>query len=172
MPCGPVAIVLACLLMTAGCDIRDEAVRPVMHDMLVGTAGGGPGGSGVEHGIEYVSGYEAGRKRATAEQKPLLLVFRAGWCRFSAEMTRQTLLDPQVVSLSRRSVCVMVDADRDPDTCRRFGVKAFPTLIVVPCDGGEAVRLTGRPSAASLAAALQKAVDHPQIAGAVDTVAR
>lgn len=173
LPRGSLAVV--CLLAASGCDIRDEAVRPVMpvmHDMLVGTNAGGSGAAGVEQGVEYVSGYEAGLKRATAEQKPLLLVFRAGWCRFSAEMTQRTLLDPQVVSLSRRSVCVMVDADRDPQTCRHFGVQAFPTLILVARDGGERLRLTGRPSAATLAAALQAAFENPHVAGAGDAITR
>lgn len=161
----------ACLLTAAGCDIRDEAAGPVMREMLVGSTGI-PGGQGLEHGIEFVSGYEAGLKRATAEQKPLLLVFRAGWCRFSVEMIQRTLLDPQVVGLSRRSVCVLVDADRDAATCRHFGVKAFPTLIVMPPDGGEQFRTTGRPTAAALAAALEKALTQPHIAHTSGAVAR
>jgi hypothetical protein len=157
--------VAACVLAFAGCDIRDEAVLPVMPDLLVGGAGVAAG-SGAGHGIEYVSGYEAGRKRAAAERKPLLIVFRASWCRFSAELTQRTLADERVVGLSRRSVCVMVDADRDADICRQFGVKAFPTLLILPPDGGESVRKTGRPSAAGLAAALEKALEPPHLAGA------
>ena len=152
-------------LALAGCDIRDEAVLPVMPDLLVGGVGVA-GGSGAGQGIEYVSGYEAGRKRAAAERKPLLIVFRASWCRFSGELTQRTLADERVVGLARRSICVMVDADRDADVCRQFGVKAFPTLLILPPDGGEPVRKTGRPSAASLAAALEKALATPHIAGA------
>jgi thiol:disulfide interchange protein len=171
-PLIPGLTMAACLLTASGCDIRDEKARPVVREMLVGSTAGVQGHQSLEHGIEYVSGYEAGLKRATAEQKPLLLVFRAGWCRFSAEMTQRTLLDPQVVGLSRRSVCVMIDADRDADTCRHFGVKAFPTLIVVPPDGGERFRTTGRPTAATLAAALEKALEQPHIAHTGSAVAR
>jgi thioredoxin-like negative regulator of GroEL len=123
-------------------------------------------GSGAGHGIEYVSGYEAGLKRAAAERKPLLLIFKANWCRFSAELTQRTLADERVIGLSRRSVCVMVDADRDADICRQFGVKAFPTLVILPVDGGEPIRKTGRPTAAAVAADLEKALDPPHIAGA------
>ena len=159
------SVLAAWLLTLAGCDIRDEAVLPVMPDLLVGGVEIADG-AGAGHGIEYVSGYEAGRKRATAERKPLLLVFRATWCRFSADLTQRTLAEERVVGLSRRSVCVMVDADRDADICRRFGVKAFPTLIILPVDGGEPVRKTGRPTAATVAADLEKALDPPHIAGA------
>jgi thiol:disulfide interchange protein len=155
----------ACLLALVGCDIRDEAVLPVMPDLLVGGADM-VAGAGATHGIEYVSGYQAGRKRAAAERKPLVLVFKATWCRFSAELTQRTLADERVVGLSRRSVCVMVDADRDADVCRQFGVKAFPTLVILPIDGGEPIRKTGRPSAAAVAADLEKAIDPALIAGA------
>ena len=155
----------ACLLALVGCDIRDEAVLPVMPDLLVGGAEMAAG-SGAGHGIECVSGYEAGLKRAAAERKPLLLIFKATWCRFSAELTQRTLADERVIGLSRRSVCVMVDADRDADICRQFGVKAFPTLVILPVDGGEPIRKTGRPTAAAVAADLEKALDPPHIAGA------
>lgn len=153
----------ACLLAIFGCNIRDEAVLPVVPDLLVGGAEMAAG-AGVAQGIEYVSGYEAGLKRAAAERKPLVLVFKATWCRFSAELTQRTLADERVVGLSRRSVCVMVDADRDADMCQQFGVKAFPTLVILPVDG-EPVRKTGRPSAAAVAADLEKALDPPHIAG-------
>lgn len=155
----------ACLLALVGCDIRDEAVLPVMPDLLVGGANMASG-SDATHDIEYVSGYEAGLARAAAERKPLVLVFKASWCLFSAEFTQRTLADERVVGLSRRSVCVMVDADHDADVCRQFGVKAFPTLVILPIDGGAPIRTTGRPSAAAVAANLEKAIDPPHIAGA------
>ncbi len=162
---GHTGALVACLLALVGCDIRDEAVLPVMPDLLVGGAEMAAG-AGAAQGIEYVSGYEAGLKRAAAERKPLVLVFKATWCRFSAELTQRTLVDERVVGLSRRSVCVMVDADRDAGVCRQFGVKAFPTLVILPIDGGEPIRKTGRPSAAAVAADLEKAIAPPHIAGA------
>jgi thiol:disulfide interchange protein len=162
---GRAGAMAACLFALAGCDIRDEAVLPVMPDLLVGGADMATG-SGAGHGIEYVSGYESGLKRAAAERKPLVLIFKATWCRFSAELTQRTLADERVVGLSRQSVCVMVDADRDAAICRRFGVKAFPTLVILPVDGGEPSRKTGRPTAAAVVADLEKALDPPHIAGA------
>jgi hypothetical protein len=169
---APWVAAVACLIVGFGCDIRDEAVRPVVPDLLVGTGGMASGEPGRGSGIEYVSGYEAGRKRATAERKPLLLVFRANWCRYSAELAQRTLADPRVVELSRRSVCVMLDADRDADVCRRFGVKAFPTLIIEPSDGSEPERTTGRPSAAAVVEALERAIAAPRVAGAESPIAR
>ena len=169
---APWVAAVAWLVAGVGCDIRDEAVRPVTPDLLVGTGGMPAGEPGLSSGIEYVSGYEAGRKRATTERKPLLIVFRANWCRFSAELTQRTLADPRVVELSRRSVCVMVDADRDADVCRRFGVRAFPTLIIEPSDGSDPERTTGRPSAAAVVEALERAIAAPRVAGAEPPLAR
>lgn len=104
--------------------------------------------------IEYVEGYEAGRRRATAGGLPMLLVFRASWCKWSAELAKGPLADRDLVTLSRLFVCVTIDADRDPATCTAFGVTGFPTVILV--DEGERTRFraTGSMLAGSLTLAM------------------
>jgi thiol:disulfide interchange protein len=158
----------ACLLGVVGCEIRDEPVRPIIRNGLAGAGAG----RAVEQGVEYAGGYEDGLKRSTAEQKPLLVIFRAAWCRFSAELTQRTLVDPRLVELSRRSVCVMVDADRDAETCRSFGVNAFPTLIVLGPGGRERFRATGRPAADAVVAALEEALATARVAAGDEQVTR
>jgi len=158
------ALVLAVL---AGCDIRDEMPRTPRPRALLGDAGQTPGGG--ERAIEYVGGYEAGRQRAVAEARPLVLVCTAGWCRFSTEMTQRTLRDPRLVVVSRRAVCVLLDADRDADACRTLGVRAFPTVLVQTAEGEEAARLTGRADAATLAATLEQAFEPRRLAAEPDT---
>lgn len=83
------------------------------------------------------------RMRAESEGRPLLILFRASWCRHSAEMARSMLLDPQIVRRSRRFICVSVDADRDRRICDAYGVSGFPTLLVVAADGTEIARHVG-----------------------------
>jgi hypothetical protein len=93
---------------------------------------------------------------------PLLLVFRAGWCRYSAAAARGPLAADAIVARSRRFVCATVDADRDAATCRAFAVTGFPTLILVDAHGDERFRATG--SAAEGLAAAMDAVAGPAAA--------
>ena len=164
----------------AGCDIQDEPVRPATDAIwpLVAREATGsrdmPGDHAPKPGIEYVEGYDAGRRRATAEQLPMLIVFRAGWCRWSCELTQGALADRSVVSLARRFVCVTADADRDAATCKDFGVSGFPTVVVIDAQGQERFRATGSAAAGGLATALRAVLDAPgaaeRIAGDIDDV--
>lgn len=162
----------ALLVAALGCDIRDEAPRPPRTQTLLG--------SGIDVAaraapmIEYVGGYEAGRQRAAAEGRPLLVVCTAAWCRFSADLAQRTLRDPRLVALSRRAVCVLLDADRDAEVCRSLEVRAFPTLLVLDATGAERLRVMGRSSPAALATALERALEPRRLARAPgdDAVAR
>lgn len=143
-------VALACC-MWGGFEVHDEAVgrpapRPVRFTSV--TADGGVGG------IEYVEGLDAGLRRAVADDKPMLVIFRAGWCRWCAELAQGTLADRRLVALSRHFVCVVVDADRHTADCRRWGVKEFPTVLVTSPDGGEHRRWTGCPDADELIAVM------------------
>jgi len=156
-------------LLVIGCEVRDEAAaepRGARHDaglarLLDRGSGGrqpvvaGPAEPRGGATVEFVEGFAAGERRARTEGRPMILVFKAGWCRHSGMLLQRTLLDPRVVELSRRYVCVAIDADREPDICRRYGVSAFPTLIVVAADGRAGRHTVGRPSAADLVAVLQ-----------------
>jgi uncharacterized protein YyaL (SSP411 family) len=86
----------------------------------------------------------------------MLVVFRATWCRWSGELVQAAVADPRVVRLSRRFVCVAVDADRHPDTCRQFGVQAFPTVIILDPSGTERFRATGSAASVHIAAAMNE----------------
>jgi hypothetical protein len=156
-------------LLVTGCEVRDEAVaepRAASHGAGLARlldrvhSGRQPAVAGPAEPlggatVEFVEGFAAGVRRARTEGRPMILVFKAGWCRHSGMLLQRTLLDPRVVELSRRYVCVAIDADREPDICRRYAVTAFPTLIVVDADGHAGRHTVGRPSAAELVAVLQ-----------------
>ena len=144
------AALLLVLVVWGGFEIRDEAVESPAPRVVRLTAAATETGNA----IEYVEGYEAGLRRATAENRPLLVVFRAAWCHWCAEFARGTLVDRKLVGLSRQFVCVVVDADRHAADCRRFGVKEFPTVVVATTKGDECRRWTGCPSADELVSAM------------------
>jgi thioredoxin-related protein len=158
MSCPPVrravtatrAILLVALLWLGGCEIHDETVQTLAPSRSWRASSESTGrrdtlGTEPTAGtrIEYVEGYDAGRRRATAGGLPMLLVFRASWCRWSGELTKGPLTDRDLVILSRRFVCVTIDADRDTSTCATFGVSGFPTVILVDQEGQPRFRATG-----------------------------
>ncbi len=150
---------IAVVLAATGCDVYDEPVRPVADREAVpgwnGLAEGQrPYSIGRPAGIEFVEGYASAVARAELERKPLLVLFRASWCRWCGEMTAKVLSEQQVVQRSRRFVCVAVDADRDPDICRTHGVRGYPTILVISPDGREISRRTGKVALKTLVAML------------------
>lgn len=150
---------IAAVLAATGCDVYDEPVRPVADREAVpgwnGLAEGQrPFAIGRPAGIEFVEGYPSAVARAELERKPLLVLFRASWCRWCVEMTAKVLSEQQVVQRSRRFICVAVDADRDPDICRTHGVRGYPTILVISPDGREIVRRTGKVALKTLVAML------------------
>ncbi len=159
-----VAGVLLVLFVWGGFEIRDETVespptRPVRLTAAAQETG---------MGIEYVEDYESGLRRSAAENRPLLVIFRAAWCHWCAEFAQGTLVDRRLIGLSREFVCVVVDADRHAADCRRFGVKEFPTVVVATPEGRECRRWTGCPSADELVGAMADALPTARTATAVD----
>jgi thiol:disulfide interchange protein len=158
--------ILLAVVVWGGFEIHDETVESPAPRAVRLTATAEPGNA-----IEYVEGYDAGLRRATAENRPLLVIFRAVWCRWCAEFAQGTLVDRRLVGLSRQFVCVTIDADRHAADCRRFGVKEFPTVILLTPGGGELRRWTGCPNADELAAAMAGIAPVTRMADADDDAA-
>lgn len=161
---GLAATLLGALLLSTGCEIRDEQVQSgsvqVNARRLLPPSNKSDGQIVNHHApttIEYVEGYRAGLERAAASGKPLLIICRASWCRWCAGLSQGILADPEVIQRSSRCVCVTLDADRDAETCQRLGVRGFPTVILQTPAGREVKRLTGRPEVRTLAAAIDEA---------------
>lgn len=161
-------VIAACGLPPIGCEVRDEEARTGpsavwlettarrLNDgrsMAVSRTGGGS--------IEGVDGFAAGSRRATDAGLPMLLVFRASWCRWSGDFVESVLADERMAAAAGQVVCVAIDADREAAVCRSFGVRTFPTLLVLDADRRERFRATGAAARRGLAAALETAVAPP-----------
>jgi len=164
---GLLLMLVVFLIGWGGFEIHDEAVESAAPRAVRLTSPMPDQGNA----IEYVEGYEAGLRRAAAENRPLLVVFRAGWCHWCAEFAQGTLVDRRLVGLSRQFVCVMVDADRQAADCRRFGVKEFPTVVVATVAEGECRRWKGCPSADELLSAMADALPAARMAATEDDTA-
>lgn len=167
VPSNIVLTASAVLALAMGCDVYDEPARAVSDRSnadpwsRLSENQRPQAGTIREAGIEYVEGYDSALARAATERKPLLILFRASWCRWCGDMTGRVLSEERVVRQSRRFVCVAVDADRDRDICRRHDIRGFPTILLLGDDGREIARRTGRVGPAELASLLEKVEVDP-----------
>lgn len=169
----PILLPVAVCLTLVGCEIREEQVRASQSGRLRWPdpvtrrleSDGAPAAAAAGGTIAFVESCDAGRRLADAAGKPLLIIFRAAWCRWSAAFTQQTLGDPGIVSLSEQFICVQIDADRNADVCRQYGVTQFPTVLILAPDNREVSRHSGHTLAADLQPLLHQALAAERLAG-------
>jgi thiol:disulfide interchange protein len=108
--------------------------------------------------LHFSEGYQQALSEAERENKPLLLFFTAEWCHYCHQMAGEAFTNPQVVSLSEKFVCVLVDADSAPEVCRAFHVSAFPTVQFVSPQGLVLNRIEGKRPGHQVMMAMQAAL--------------
>ena len=162
--------IAAILFLVAGCDVRDETVnstqsihhhwpKPVTNRIEQRDSRDGQFGAAR---ISFIENCDAGLRLAKVANKPLLIVFRAAWCRWSMALTQQTLSDPSIVSLTDGFICVQVDADRHSEACRQYNVTQFPTILIVGTGKKEICRRSGHTLVTDLTPILQQALSPNQ----------
>lgn len=109
--------------------------------------------------IRFVAGYSQGLLAAQSAQKPILVFFTAEWCRFCRRMAQEAFAQPQVVQLSQQFVCVVVDADVEPDVCRKFRVEYYPTVQFLSHRGVALNRVVGQQPGDEVLLAMQAALE-------------
>ncbi len=108
--------------------------------------------------LDFVEGYRAGYAQAARDSKPMLLFFTAQWCHYCHQMAEESFTHPQVVALSQRFVCVLVDADVEGDVCQQFQVTGYPTIQFLSPRGTPLARLVGKKPGHQLIMAMQSAL--------------
>lgn len=89
--------------------------------------------------------FEQALAHAKEEGKPLLVDFSTAWCGWCRRLENETFRDPGVAKLLEGFVNLRIDAEKGdgPQLARRFGVRGFPTLVIVGPDGLEIDRVLG-----------------------------
>ena len=108
--------------------------------------------------IHFVEGYRAGTAAARDAGKPLLVFFTATWCDYCHAMANEAFCQDAVVNLSERFTCVLVDADREPEVCRQFRVRGYPTIQFLSPRGLPLNRITGKQPGHQLVMEMQAAL--------------
>lgn len=162
-----IAVAWTCLCCTS-CEIRETDSAPTLdHGRPFEATDADAPPDGLDAGQMVFASLEHGYQTARAQQKPLLVFFTAGWCKYCHQMANETFTQQAVVQLSRRFVCVQVDADAQPQVCREFDVQGFPTVQFVSPSGVRLNRVTGKQSAdrflAQMNAALHTLARRPEL---------
>jgi thiol:disulfide interchange protein len=108
--------------------------------------------------IEFVRGWELGRRVAAERNQPCLVFFTAHWCTYCHRMEQTTFNDATVSQLASQFVCVLVDADAEPEVCRRLQVSGYPTVELISPAGTSLGRMTGWQSAPGFVHSLRAAL--------------
>ncbi|MCK4871701.1 MAG: thioredoxin family protein [Phycisphaerales bacterium] len=87
---------------------------------------------------------------ARASRKPIFVKFTTTWCPPCREMDRSTFPDEKVRASLASFEPVKVDGDDHPDLMRQYGIRAYPTMLVLSPDGETLGRVEGGLSAEQL----------------------
>jgi thiol:disulfide interchange protein len=79
--------------------------------------------------------FEAGRAVAQTLNRPMLVHFTAAWCGWCRKLEQETYPNPKVVARLRQCVCVQVNGDRRRDLTSKYGVRGYPTTLVLHPSG-------------------------------------
>ncbi len=85
--------------------------------------------------VKFEHDFAIAEKKAKAENKNLFIDFEATWCGPCKLMDKIVYNADVVVKASANIIAVKVDCDEHPDLVKRFGVKGYPTLILVSPEG-------------------------------------
>lgn len=83
--------------------------------------------------------------KAKAASKPAFVDFSTTWCGWCRRLEKDTFSQASVGEVMKGFVNVQLDAEKGegPDLAKRYGVRGFPTMLVVDAAGDEVDRIVG-----------------------------
>jgi thioredoxin-related protein len=84
--------------------------------------------------------------RAQTEKKPVMIDFITDWCRWCDTLDARTYSDAGVADYINSAVVpIKIDAEKGEgiDIAKKYGVRAYPTILLITAEGEEIDRLLG-----------------------------
>ncbi len=105
-----------------------------------------------QHPTLFGNDFNAALKAAKRSGNPVLIDVYTTWCKPCKMLDKEVFEQPDVIELLRANFeAVKLDAERGAgvDFVKRYGVQAYPTVLVVDASGQELDRMVGYPGAAA-----------------------
>jgi thioredoxin-related protein len=93
--------------------------------------------------INFITDYDSALAAGQEKGQKVLIDFYAPWCQWCKRLDTVTYTDSSVIALSRSIVFAKIDAEKDTLTARKYGVSAFPMIVLMDNDGTEIDRIGG-----------------------------
>jgi hypothetical protein len=93
--------------------------------------------------------------------RPILAVFIARWCTWSARLYSETLSSPYLASLPDHFECVLIDGDERPDLVDAYKIDMYPTALVLRPNGAQLGRVEGFDTPENWGAKLRQVLFQP-----------
>jgi thiol-disulfide isomerase/thioredoxin len=88
--------------------------------------------------------FDAAAQEAAHTGKILLVDFYTTWCGPCRLMDKRTWTDAEVIKLlQQKTVALRIDAEKQSDLANRYGIGAYPSVLLIKSDGTELGRLVG-----------------------------
>ena len=101
----------------------------------------------MSQGIEFFQGtYAEAQTKAKAEGKELFMDFYTSWCGPCKMMAKKYFTLESVGKVyNAKYICLKVDAEKGegPELAKKYGVKAYPTLVYAKADGIQTNKVMG-----------------------------
>lgn len=93
--------------------------------------------------VRWALSFDHAMEQAGVEQKYVMVDFFTSWCSWCKVLDAKTYRDGRVVAVTDGMVNVKVDAEAHPELARRYGVRAYPTIVFLNPDGTLRRRIQG-----------------------------
>ncbi len=94
--------------------------------------------------LPWIENYQAGKTRASNENRPAFIYFQARWCSWCHLYERNILGSPAVMNILKRDyVLMLVNYDARPDLFRHYVGVGLPHSVIIAADGAVLARLPG-----------------------------
>ncbi|MFA6078254.1 MAG: thioredoxin family protein [Candidatus Omnitrophota bacterium] len=74
-------------------------------------------------------------RSAESSGEPIMVDFYTDWCGWCKRLDNDTYMDSKVNDLSRKFICVKINAESDPAAARKYNVGSYPTILFLNSKG-------------------------------------
>lgn len=103
----------------------------------------------------WLDNYETALKTARSKKQLVILDIYAPWCGYCRKLQREVYPSQQVREITDQFVRVRINGEKHPRLMRKYGVRGFPTVILLDSRGKEIDRIGGYLPARSFARKLR-----------------